>query len=227
VPMDLNVVTFIFFALAVVIFIQLRSVLGKRTGHERRAADIQQTVNDSKPKEPEANAAAEKPADPYAEIDAYTPAGGRLNEALRAIRKADGNFAPKEFLAGARAAYEMILTAFAKGDLLGLKRLLSPEVYADFSQAVEKRRNAGETVKFSFVGIDKADIADAELDGREARVAVSFRADIISTTYDSRGKKIEGDEQDIVRLQDRWTFARNVDSKAPDWLLAATEDESA
>lgn len=226
--MDLNIVTFIFFALAVVIFIQLRNVLGRRTGHERPPFDVSAApAEDAREKTEETAAKAEAaPADPYAAVDAYAPAGSALNEALRSVVRADGNFNPHEFLAGAGKAYEMILTAFAQNNLGALKPLLSEAVYADFAAAAAARQSAGEEVKFSFVGLNKADITDAELENGKAILTVAFQAEIISATYDKAGKKIDGDEQEIVALQDCWSFARLTDAKTPDWLLISTEGES-
>jgi len=230
VPMDLNIVTFIFFALAVVIFIQLRNVLGRRTGHERPPFDPFSAKAEAR-EEKEGEAAARPadaapPADPYAEIDAYIPPDVPLNGALRAIRNADGSFASQQFLAGARAAYELILAAFAKGDMSELRRLLADNIYQDFAKAVAEREKAGETVKFTFVGLDKAQIITAELEKDEARIGVAFGAEIISATYDKAGRLIDGDAQDIFHLQDHWLFSRNVKAKTPDWLLAATQDEA-
>jgi len=227
VPMDLNIVTFIFFALAVVIFIQLRNVLGRRTGNERPPFDPFTAKADAAEEQEAAPAAkAEYAVDPYAEIDAYAPAGGALNAALRVIRDADSSFSPKGFLAGARNAYEMILTDFAKGEMGELRRLLTDNVYQNFADAVTEREKAGERVKFTFIGIDKAEIITAELNEGQARLHVALQAEIISAVYDKSGKLIDGNEQDIFPLRDRWVFIRDVKAKAPDWLLAATQDEN-
>lgn len=224
--MDLNIVTFIFFALAVVVFIQLRNVLGRRTGHERPPFDPYAKAAAAGSGEAAKPAAAAKEAEnPFAAIDAYAPAGSALNADLRAIARADGGFAPQEFLAGAGKAYEMILTAFAKGERGDLRRLLADNVYADFAEALDKRAAAGERVEFSFIGVDKAEIAAASLEAGEARIIVLLRGEILSASYDKDGGLIEGDAQNIVTLKDKWTFARMTAAKSPNWLLAATEDE--
>ncbi|KAA6205460.1 MAG: calcium-binding protein [Candidatus Tokpelaia sp.] len=224
--MDLNIVTFIFFALAVVVFIQLRNVLGRRTGNERRPFDPY-AKSKAEPAAVEKTAALPPAAKnaPFAAIDAYAPAGSGLNEDLRAIGRADGSFAPQEFLTGAKAAYEMILTAFARGRRGDLQNLLAKNIYENFVTALEQRSAAGETVKFSFIGAERAEIVAAELEKGRARLTVSFKGEIISATYDKAGQLIDGDEQNIVVLKDRWIFARELASKSPDWLLVATEDE--
>jgi len=224
--MDLNIVTFIFFALAVVIFIQLRNVLGRRTGNERQIFDPYGLAGPAAEKD-EAGAAqapAAEQRDPFAAIDAYAPAGSVLNEDLRAIARADGNFAPQNFLAGARTAYEIILTAFAAGERAKLQKLLAKTVYDNFIAALEAREAAGETVKFSFIGVDQAEITAAGLENGRARLSVDFKSEMISASYDKDGRLIDGDEQQIVIVRDRWVFARAVADKSPDWLLAATED---
>lgn len=231
-PMDLNIVTFIFFALSVVIFIQLRSVLGRRTGHERQPFDPY-SKSEARSAEKAANTEAEAAVkardisavkDPFAEIDAYAPSGSALHTGLRAVRKADETFAARDFIAGARVAYERVLTAFAEGKETELRPLLAENIYEEFARALKARSEAGERVKFSFIGVEKADITEAHLEKDQARLTVAFKGEIISASYDRNGALIDGDEQNIVVLKDIWTFTRNIASRSPNWLLTATED---
>jgi len=226
--MDLNIVTLIFFVLAVVVFIQLRSVLGRRTGNERPPFDPYAKTSKSGADNDDNIVALPKrerrPADDYADIDALAAQGSALNEGLRAIRKADPAFSPGSFRDGARAAYEMIMTAFANGNREALKKLLSQEVYEDFVQALDAREASGQTVKFSFVGIDKAEMIAAGLQKTEAHIVMRLSSSVISATYDKEGKLVEGDPQNIVDIRDCWTFARDTQSRDPNWQLVATDD---
>jgi predicted lipid-binding transport protein (Tim44 family) len=117
----------------------------------------------------------------------------------------------------------MIVTAYAEGDRKTLKQLLSKDVYDGFVSAIGERESRGETMEFKFVGIDKADITDAALKGGTEQVTLRFLSKLISATYDSGGKVIDGDPVHVSDVTDIWTFAREVASRDPNWKLVATE----
>jgi len=129
----------------------------------------------------------------------------------------------KHFIAGARAAYEMIVLAYAEGDRRALKNLLSRDVYEGFEAAIRERENKGETVETRFVAIDKSDIAGVELRGRTAQITVRFVSQLISVTRDKSGNVIEGNAEKVTDVTDVWTFARDLSSRDPNWKLVATE----
>jgi predicted lipid-binding transport protein (Tim44 family) len=232
----MDIYSVIFLVLAVVIFLRLRSVLGKRTGTERPPFDPY-----SRREAPNAPAGDDKvislprrSADvdagkvdaeslPEERVKTIAPAGSSLNEALLAIARADRSFKAADFLNGARAAYEMIVTAYAEGDRKSLKTLLSKEVYDGFVSAIGQRESAGQTMEFKFVGIDKADITDAALKAGTAQVTVRFLSKLISATHDKEGKVIDGDPVHVSDVTDIWTFARETASRDPNWKLIATE----
>lgn len=141
------------------------------------------------------------------------------------MNKADPSFNPKEFVNGARMAYEMIVMAFADGDRNALKGLLSPEVYEGFDAAITERESKGEKVKSTFVGIDKADLVSAEMKDTEATVTMRIVSQMISATYDKGGTLIDGDAESVAEISDVWTFARDSRSRDPNWKLVATESE--
>tara|TARA_R110002020_G_scaffold47752_12_gene136146 strand:+ start:7537 stop:8241 length:705 start_codon:yes stop_codon:yes gene_type:complete len=225
-------VTFFFFVAAVIIFIQLRSVLGKRTGNERPPRD--QSVRRDQvaaaeglddPKVVTLPRRGRENADPdaYAAVDAYAAPGTDLNKGLRAVVSADPGFDPKVFVGGATTAYEMIVSAFAEGDRKTLKGLLSREVYDGFVAAIEERETRGETVRSNFVGIEKANIIQAEMKGTEANVTLRIVSQLISATLDKDGEVIEGDLVEVTDVNDVWTFSRDTRSRDPNWRLIATE----
>jgi predicted lipid-binding transport protein (Tim44 family) len=233
-----DIYTIIFLVLAVVIFLRLRSVLGRRTGNERPPFDPfsrreapRQAAGDDKvislpprrgPDGAEPVAAGIATATEE-RIKTLAPEGSTLNTGLRAIAAADRNFDPDAFLTGAKAAYEMIVTAFAEGDRKSLKNLLSREVYDGFVSAIAQREGRGETIEFRFVGIDKAEITDAALKGGTEQVTVRFHSKLISATHDKTGAVIDGDPVHVGDVTDIWTFARDVNSRDPNWKLVATE----
>lgn len=231
----IDIYTIIFLVLAVVIFLRLRSVLGRRTGSERQpfdpfarrdaakpAADEKVVTLPRRPAEPEP-AAAGMAAAAEERIKTIAPAGSTLNESLRAVAAADPSFDPTAFLDGARAAYEMVVTAFAEGDRKVLKQLLSREVYDGFVSAITQRESRQETIEFKFVGIDKAEIVDAALKNNSAQITVKFLSKLISATHDKAGAVIDGDPVHVGDVTDIWTFARDVSSRDPNWKLVATE----
>ncbi len=226
-------VTIFFLVAAVVIFLQLRSVLGRRTGSERppfdpyskrEAAGETDSADRGKvvtlPKRD-----LDEDENPYASIDAVAAPGTPLNEQLRALAKTDPSFNPKEFINGARMAYEMIVVAFADGDRKTLKNLLSREVYEGFDAAISERESKGEVVRSSFVGIEKADIVGAEVKDSEANITLRIISQLISATYDKAGALVDGDAETVAEVNDLWTFARDIRSRDPNWKLIATESE--
>jgi predicted lipid-binding transport protein (Tim44 family) len=227
-------VTIFFLVAAVVIFLQLRNVLGRRTGHERPPFDPYSKRETIEPADSADRGkvvtlprrdGTEEVENPYTSVDAFAAPGTPLNEQLRSIVKVDSSFDPKEFVNGARMAYEMVVVAFADGDRKTLKNLLSRDVYEGFDAAITERESKGEVVRSSFVGIEKADIVGAEVKDSEANVTIRIVSQLISATYDKAGALIEGDAEMVAEVNDLWTFARDTRSRDPNWKLIATESE--
>jgi predicted lipid-binding transport protein (Tim44 family) len=220
-----DIYTIIFLALAVFIFLRLRNVLGQRTGRERPPYDPYSAREPARPATEKVvalpnrttEAAAQTPAGPAEPVapgerwKGVAEAGSPIAAGLDAIVAADGDFDPKHFLTGARAAYEMIVSAYADGDRRALKGLLSRDVYEGFEAAITDREKRGETVENRFVSIDNAEIANAELRGKTAQLTVRFQSKLVSATRDKNG------------VTDVWTFARDTSSRDPNWKLVATE----
>ncbi|HEV7433310.1 MAG TPA: Tim44/TimA family putative adaptor protein [Pseudorhizobium sp.] len=224
-------ITLFFLVAAVLIFLQLRSVLGRRTGNEKQPFDPYSAREAAKAPVSDDGKVVTLPRremtdeERFSEIDGVAKPGSQLNEALRQLLKLDPTFKPKEFLNGARMAYEMIVMAFADGDRKTLKNLLSKEVYEGFDAAISEREARGEVVKSTFVGIDKADITQANVNGTEEQVTVRIVSQLISATFDKDGLLVEGDQENVADVTDIWTFARDARSKDPNWKLIATESE--
>jgi predicted lipid-binding transport protein (Tim44 family) len=226
--------TIILLAVAVAIFLKLRSVLGQRTGRERPPYDpysardaMRGATNDNVVTLPgRVPEGAQKPADASEPSDRWkgiAEPGTALAAGLDAIAGEDKTFDAKHFVAGARAAYEMIVLAYAEGDRRALKNLLSREVYDGFEAAIRDRESKGETVETRFVAIDKSDMTAAELRGRTAHVTVRFVSQLISVTRDKSGNVIDGNPEKVTDVTDVWTFARDLSSRDPNWKLVATE----
>jgi predicted lipid-binding transport protein (Tim44 family) len=232
----LDIYTILFLVLAVFILLRLRSVLGTRTGSERPPY-ARVSALDAKPaaKTNGDNVVAlpGRAPEPDRPVPAVEPAPDRwtgitepdtpLAHQLDAVVAADPTFEPRHFLTGAKAAYEMIVNAFAQGDQKTLKQLLSPDVFDNFSSVIEERERRGETVQSSFVSIDKADIVGAEFANRTAQITVRFVSKLISATRDRSGKIIDGNPEKVTDVTDVWTFARDTSTRDPNWKLIATE----
>jgi len=235
----LDIPTLIVIGVAIFVLFRLRSVLGTRTGTERSPLERRNAAQQAKPANgddkvvpmrrpaPPADGDAERRALKLdAEIEQMAHGDAGVASGLKAIAEADPGFSPKGFLEGAKAAYEMIVTAFAGGDRKTLRSLLEKDVYDGFERAIGEREAAGRTVDFTFVGLPKVEISDADLDKRDARVAVRFNAEVVQATRDKDGTLIEGDADRIQSIADEWTFARNPKSRDPNWKLVATNQLS-
>ena len=223
-------------ALAVAIFLRLRSVLGRRTGSERppfdpyaareRSEPAADTGRDNVVALPRTGMGAEAPppqVDATERVSKVADENSPIFGKLKALVEADPSFDPKSFLDGAKMAYEMIVTAFAAGDRRSLRPLLSDEVYQGFDRAIEDREQKGEQISSTLIGIDKARITDAVLKGSQSQVTVRFQSQMISATYGKDGALIDGDPKKVLEVIDVWTFARDVRSQDPNWRLVATE----
>lgn len=236
-------VSLIFLVIAVVLFMRLRNILGTRTGHEeqpddryyrddRHKQDNQDpsrapTADDvgdnviSLPNRAEAEQANEEKK--QEQLEKIAPSGSALNSALVQLMAVDKNFDPQGFLSGAKVAYEMVVTAFAQGDRKTLKKLLATDVFNGFVAAIEERESLDHRVDFTFVGIDKASILEAEVTNKESMITVRFVSSITSCTKDDIGHVIEGDPNAVEEVTDIWTFSRTIASRNPNWKLVATE----
>lgn len=228
--MHLDIYTIVFFAIAVVIFIRLYGVLGQKTGSERPplppvddrddgTAGNDNVIPITRQAEP---VRQEPPAVVPEETVVSTAPETPLAGALRTIVSADRAFDPRHFVDGAKTAYEMIVTAYARGDRKTLKTLLSKEVGERFAQGIDEREKKGEKVEFTFVGIDRAEIVEASLAEGMARVTVRFAAKVISVTHNAAGDVVDGDPAKLADLVDVWTFAREVANPDPNWRLVET-----
>ena len=231
-----DIYTIIFLALAVFIFLRLRSVLGQRTGRERPPYDpysprdaVRSPATDKvvtlppRPAEPAPVRSAEVPSVSADRWKGVAESGSSTATGLDAVVSADPNFDVQHFISGARTAYEMVVTAFAEGDRRQLRSLLSREVFDGFDAAISERERRGETAETRFVSIDGATVTAAELRGRIAQITMRFVSKLISATRDRSGAVIEGNAEKVTDVTDVWTFARDVSSRDPNWKVVATE----
>ncbi len=213
----------LFFAMvAAFIALRLRSVLGRRTGQERRrtggfgparangAADNVVTLPERSSSPIEVEPAIADPADKG------------VKAGLAQIRLADQRFDLQKFLGGARAAFEMIVDAYAAGDKETLRPLLADDVFAGFERAIDQRKAAGHKFETQLTAVPTVEVIAAEMRGRDARITVRFKSEQINLLRDAQGKVLEGDPQTAEEVVDLWSFERDTTSQDPNWTLVET-----
>lgn len=204
--------------IAVFLILRLKSVLGTREGFEK----------------PQVPAPTQTPTPkrdfevieggPDHDITDHVPEGSAAARALAEMKRAEPSFSVGEFLRGARGAYEMILTAFEKGDLDSIAPFLAPDVMDSFKEVIAQREAQGLTLEANFVGIRELELTDADFRAAsgEGEISVRFVAEQTSVVRDSSGTIVEGDPHAIRRQRDVWTFARKMGANDPNWQLVAT-----
>lgn len=232
----LDILTLVFLVIAVVIFLRLRSVLGRRTGNERPRYDYDRMAGNetASSRSGQDNIVTlprgeplrtDEPLDEEAfnrRLKDVVPLGSEIAQKLHIIAQTDRSFDPKDFMNGARQAYEWIVTAFASGDRKVLKQLLSPDVYDSFVGAITQREKSGESIEFKFVGISRSEVLEAEIIGKTVHITIKFVSELITATRNSGGDIVDGDPTQIREVTDVWTFARDITSRDPNWRLVAT-----
>ena len=189
--------------IAGIVLLRLRSVLGRRTGHEKTDKT---SYNYETPQ-----AAKEEKA---ASIETRTSASTRE----------DGWFDKDDFLRGAANAYETIVTNFENGNKDALKPLLSNDVLNSFSSVIDERNSKNETVEFNFIGIEKSEIVHKDLKNNPMEVTVRFISEMITCIKNSKDEVISGSLNQVQKITDVWTFEKIKDTKNSNWLLSATSD---
>ncbi len=211
-----HLIDIVFFAMvAAFLVFRLRGVLGRRTGNERPPKELGGGLR-GRPNDNVIDlASARKPT------QEDLPEGA-VGAGLVSVRSADPSFTIEDFLSGARAAFAMVVEAYAAGEKGVLKPLLSPPVYHGFSEAIDARARAGEVLDTELIAVRSAEIVDAHVDGSVANVTVRFVSEQVNLVKDVRGVILEGDPDRVTDVTDEWTFARDTRSRDPNWQLVAT-----
>ncbi|MGA8401511.1 MAG: Tim44/TimA family putative adaptor protein [Stellaceae bacterium] len=210
----------LFAMVAAFLVLRLRSVLGRRTGNERRR-DL--FVRGSTPAGDKTRAGKIVSLTPRpSPLAAPPPPANTVAGGIAQIAAVDPGFEAPAFLDGARLAFELIVGAFAKGDKIALRPLLSDDTYRSFSAAIDEREAARETFETRIAKIKDIDIVEAGMHDRAARVTVKLVSDQNNVLRAHDGSVVDGDPQNLTEKTDFWTFARDTRSNDPNWLLVAT-----
>ena len=177
------------------IFLRLRGILGRRTGYDGEpAAQFEKILKDVQP---------EKQAPQRENFD---------------------DVAQKEFLNGAKIAYETIITDFSDNDnkLTTSKPLLSKEIYNQFDEALKERDKRGHRADITFIGVNSATIKEHKKENNFLKVTVDFVSEVITCIKDKEDKIVSGDPEKIKKIYDTWVFSRDIRSNNPNWQLIET-----
>ena len=157
------------------------------------------------------------------EIVEKTSDSAELSEPEKTLAQIPG-FEKEHFLNGAKRAFEIIVTAFAKGDIQTLEMLVSKNLYKKFQEILAAREAEGITSENDFIGFDEAEIISASISKNNvAKIVVKFISEQVNILKNRVGEVIEGDENFIQNITDVWTFEKNLTSASPNWLLVSTK----
>ncbi len=222
----------IFAAVAAFIIYRLNSVLGTRNGSERQRPNPFSSPRDAvrpAPAPVSVLPGAPPPGIGVAMlnrdqlVDAESNADGRIDTGLGEIAARDAYFDLNSFLQGARYAFEMIVTAYARGDLEALKPLLTPKLYNDFAGGVKARKEQNHTTDLTIHRVKQARITEAHMGGTIAYITVDFEVEETTVTRDAAGQVVDGNPDAIFTIRDIWTFMRDTRNSDPNWILIETK----
>ncbi len=218
----------IFAAIAAFLFWRLRNVLGRRHGgEEQRPNPYAPTArNGSEDKVvPLGRTGRQEAGETPAEALEREGAVAEGSSAMTQLKIADPNFDEPTFLEGAKAAFGMVVDSFAQGDRETLTMLVEPDLLATFIRDVERREMMGQVLDNSIVEFKTATIEDVRLAGASAYVTVRFVTAQTNVLRDTEGAVVEGTPGEVEDIIDVWTFARNLRSDDPNWLLVETRSD--
>ena len=179
------------------IILRLRGILGRKTGHEKKF---------------QGDFFGEKARNKATEEKVVNLNSGKLDDVAK-----------KKFIEGAKAAYEMIITSFAKGDKITLKPLLNKEIYKNFSDEIDQRKKENSKSELTFVGVKSAEIKNFEKKDNIYIFTVNFVSEIITCKRNKDNKIVEGDPEEIKTVTDVWKFSKNMWSTNPNWYVVETQ----
>jgi predicted lipid-binding transport protein (Tim44 family) len=207
--------------IAIFLIIRLRSVLGTRDGFEKPPVPITDRAAPQRRVRPEFDVIE---GGPDRDITDHVPDGSEAAKALAAMKMAEPGFNVREFLDGAKGAYEMILMAFENGDLTDVRGFIAPDVAEAFQSVIDQRADQGLSVQAEFVGVREVSLVNAAFDRAtgEGDMTVRFVGELTSVVRNDEGEIVEGNPNEIKRQRDIWTFARRMGSDDPNWHLVAT-----
>ena len=212
----------LFAMIAAFLVLRLRSVLGKRTGHQRRRPNFASDNRKITSKEDKVVETPPKSKMESENTDNTNDLPDPIAACLSTVREVDPTFDSENFISGAKAAFEIVVNGFADGDKDSLRGLLNNEVFENFCEAIDEREATGNRLETVIVGIKEINILEARVGGSTAFVTVKVLSEQVNVTRDNSGAVVDGDENRVAPVTDIWTFARNTRAHDPNWTLVET-----
>ena len=211
--------------IAIFIINRLKNVLGKKTGNEH---DIVEKYTRGKAKFEESPPDQISKSNQNQKIvkDVFFHNDPKINSDLRKIYNQDENFDSKEFLDGSKKAFEYIIKNYSEEKLEPLKNLLSSSIYKDFKSQIDERIKKSQNLDITIIGIKSAEIVNASLKSKIAIICVKFSSEQVQVIKDLEGKIVEGDNNQILSIDEKWSFSKNLKSKDPNWTLEKIEENN-
>ncbi|MEE3294890.1 MAG: Tim44/TimA family putative adaptor protein [Pseudomonadota bacterium] len=212
-PFDpLNIILIV---IAVVGFIRLRMILGRRTGNED---PIGRKKNPLHTKEEKIINISPSPIKNKKNLN--------KDEVIEYLENNISNFDRKKFIEGAKNVYKLILKSYAEGDLRKIKGFISKDVFEGFDKAIKDRKNKEHKLVNEIIEFDKCEVSEAILNKKEAIITVEFYTRLISYAVDENETIIAGNKDNPHSVIDYWTFKKSLKDKSPIWMLITTESET-
>ena len=211
--------------IAIFIVNRLKNVLGKKTGNEH---DIVEKYSRGKTnfKESPPDQISKSNQNQKTVNDVFFHNDPKINSDLREIYNQDENFDSKEFLDGSKKAFEFIIKNYSEEKLEPLKKLLSSSIYKDFKSQIDARVKKSQNLDITIIGIKSAEIVNASLKSKIALICVKFSSEQVQVVKDLEGKIVEGDNNQILSIDEKWSFSKNLKSKDPNWTLEKIEESN-
>ena len=211
--------------IAIFIINRLKNVLGKKTGNEH---DIVEKYSRGKTnfKESPPDQISKSNQNQKTVKDVFFHNDPKINSDLREIYNQDENFDSKEFLDGSKKAFEFIIKNYSEEKLEPLKKLLSSSIYRDFESQINARVKKSQNLDITIIGIKSAEIVKASLKSKIAFICVKFSSEQVHVVKDLKDKIVEGDNNQILSIDEKWSFSKNLKSKDPNWTLEKIEESN-
>ena len=214
----------IFFVMvAAFLIIRLRSVLGKRTGNEKKHGEnisvgLKQINKDFQNKQLKEANNINKNLKISEDIR-----DKNIKSKINKLIELDPHFNYKEFLKGAKIAFERIVQNYSSGDVKKIKNILSPEIFKSFSNAAELRKKKKQVLEHTLISFKTAEIKDILFNTSIVSIVVKYVTEQVNTVKNAKGETIDGNSDYVENHNDLWTFSRNIKSSNPNWTLIVTE----
>jgi predicted lipid-binding transport protein (Tim44 family) len=220
---QIDLTTIVFALVAAFVVWKMRAILGSRNQSTIGSPPRVESSSTTTKIEPDANSDTTSSGE-HARWMPFAKFGSEMWQRLDEISRIDPTFNPREFIDGAKLAYEFILRSFSTGDIAALTPLLEKEVFESFSAAISDRRKNGTQLETTLVSLDRSEIQEINIEEKVAQIVVRFESKIITVTKDESGIIVEGSQGKVADVVDVWTFQRDLNSSDPNWRLISTED---